>query len=190
VWYDPRIEFLGAIAMGWVPFFSIEIVGNPQTAGSKRSFVPVHPVTKQPYRNKKTGGIVTAVVDDNPKSTDWKALVARQVSEKFRLEPLDEACALRLIFFRVRPASHFNAKGDLKPSAPPFPASVPDSVKLTRAVEDAMTKIVWKNDSRIVDHVIKKRWGPRPGVKVEVFRWNPETLQDRRAEILARKGIL
>ena len=43
-----------------------------------------------------------------------------------------------------------------------------DSVKLTRAVEDALTGVLWQDDSQVVFHCLTKVWGPcyRVGVKV------------------------
>jgi len=56
------------------------VYGAAQTAGSKRSFVPLHRTTKQPFRNRQ-GGVVVSTVDDNPKGKDWKAAI-RYGSEK------------------------------------------------------------------------------------------------------------
>jgi Holliday junction resolvase RusA-like endonuclease len=50
----------------------------------------------------------------------------------------------------------------------------PDTLKLARAVEDALSGIVWVNDSRIVDERIRKRWGDRSAVRIKVFKLSIE----------------
>jgi Holliday junction resolvase RusA-like endonuclease len=60
--------------------------------------------------------------------------------------------------FRIaRPAGHWGAKG-LKPSAPRFPATKPDVDKLYRLVGDVLNALVWDDDSRVVDGIVRKRY--------------------------------
>jgi len=58
------------------------------------------------------------------------------------------------IVFRVaRPAGHWGKgknAGKLTPSAPIYPTTKPDVDKLARSTFDALTAIVWDDDSRIV----------------------------------------
>ena len=60
-------------------------------------------------------------------------------------------------FYLARPASHWGKKGVL-PSAPLFPAKKPDIDKLVRATLDAMTGIIFDDDSRIVALKVLKLW--------------------------------
>src|SRR6185369_13763572 len=62
--------------------FRFIVYGVAQPAGSKQAFVPLHPKTKEPYRNKN-GGIVVSKVDDNPKSKGWKKHVAKVAREEY-----------------------------------------------------------------------------------------------------------
>lgn len=121
------------------------VPGIPKTAGSKRSFI--HPHTKR---------IVT--VEDCKKSADWRGDVKKFALEAMRdRELLDEALSVVFVFMLPRPSSHLGAKG-IRPSAPLYPDRKPDVLKLARAAEDAMTSIVWTDDSRIVDEHLFKRY--------------------------------
>ncbi len=51
-----------------------------------------------------------------------------------------------------------------------YPTVAPDTTKLIRAVEDALNKLVWKDDSQVVNQSATKRYGDVPGVDVLVSR--------------------
>jgi Holliday junction resolvase RusA-like endonuclease len=56
-----------------------------------------------------------------------------------------------IVFRMQRPAGHYNKRtGELKASAPRYPATKPDGDKLERTTWDALTGIVFDDDSRIV----------------------------------------
>ena len=69
---------------------------------------------------------------------------------------------LELLFFVARPKSHYNAKGQLLKSAPEYPTKKPDLLKLARAVEDALTGIVYAGDEQIVTENLRKRYSDTP----------------------------
>ena len=152
------------------------VYGQPQSAGSKRAFVPINKKTGQPFRRKNGNGVVVSVVDDNSKSRWWKQLVALAAQEHRPPAPLEGPIALTLTFVRVRPGGHFNkgkktagtlnGEGQSKPS----PIAKPDVLKLARAVEDALTGIMWHDDAQICDERIVKRWGDAACVEIEVTR--------------------
>jgi len=80
-----------------------------------------------------------------------KALVE---SNQATLKPWREAVAVRLAFFLPRPKMHFGSgrnSSQLKPSAPTVPATRPDIDKLSRAVLDALTGIVFSDDAQVAD---------------------------------------
>jgi Holliday junction resolvase RusA-like endonuclease len=70
--------------------------------------------------------------------------------------PLDGPLCARMVFTFARPAGHFGTgrnAGQLKPSAPAWPAGYPDLSKLARSTEDALTQAgVWADDSRVVEY--------------------------------------
>ncbi|MHC4868052.1 MAG: RusA family crossover junction endodeoxyribonuclease [Planctomycetota bacterium] len=142
-----------------------EVIGKAQPAGSKKAF---------PVR-RKDGRLGVAVVDDNPNSAVWKAavaVVARQAAQDAGLHKL-LAGAIGVVFRFEKPrlTSHYGTgrnAGKLKPSAPPFPITRPDALKLARAVEDALTGVIWRDDAQICDERLFKRWGEQARVLVMV----------------------
>lgn len=119
--------------------------GHPEPAGSKRS-VPM--------------GQRWGVIDANPKAKGWKGKVEQVAGEIMAGRPLLQApIRLELRFFVQRPKGHYGKKG-LLPSAPPYPATKPDVLKLARGVEDALTGVVYRDDAQIVDEVLEKHYGP------------------------------
>lgn len=133
------------------------VPGVPQTAGSKRGF-PL----KMP-----DGKLRVRVVDDNPKSRDWKTAVTQTAAENYRGELIECPVALELVFDLVRPKGHFGKRG-LLASAPGHPAVKPDVLKLARAVEDALTGVIWRDDALVVEERLVKRYGERAGVSITV----------------------
>ena len=139
------------------------VVGHAQPAGSKRPF------------QTKTGALV--VVEDNPKTGDWKKEVARNAAEAMvlagQLELWEGPLGFALVFTRIRPKGHYGTgrnAGVLKPGAPLYPITKPDATKLVRGVEDAMTGVVWRDDAQVVEQSVMKRYGSPEGVQVRVWK--------------------
>jgi Holliday junction resolvase RusA-like endonuclease len=84
-------------------------------------------------------------------------------------ELLEGPLVLEFVFFRPRPAAHFGRRG-LRPSAPEFPTTRPDVLKLARAVKDALTGVVWRDDAQVVDERLAKRFEEPARVEVRVRR--------------------
>lgn len=139
------------------------VLGTPQPRGSKKAItVP----------GQRRG----LLIDDNRKSRPWMDQVkkAAQVAMGDR-QPFDGPLVLKAIFFRERPKAHTGKHG-VKPTAPAFPATKPDSSKYMRAVEDALTGVAYVDDARLVDSWPSKRFG-KPGVLIQLYRL-PETVAD------------
>ncbi|MGH7129690.1 MAG: RusA family crossover junction endodeoxyribonuclease [Planctomycetaceae bacterium] len=148
---------------------TIEVFGKPQPAGSKRSLVPVDR-HGEPYR--KAGRIVVSTVDDNPRAKDWQRIVADAAARTCTGPPLTGPLSVSMTFFRTRPKSHYGSgrnSGVLKASAPAHPTNRPDLLKLARAVEDALTGIVWCDDAQVVIESLQKKWDEKPGVSIAVL---------------------
>lgn len=138
----------------------LTVYGEAQPAGSKRGF--------------QVGGHVQ-IVDANPKSKGWKSHVATVAGERMAGEPLYEGpLLLSVTFVRPRPAGHFNSKGELNAQGlrNPYPITRPDATKLLRGVEDALTGVVWRDDSQVVIQVANKVYGEpaRVDILVEEIR--------------------
>jgi Holliday junction resolvase RusA-like endonuclease len=149
---------------------SFTVHGVAQSAGSKQAFVPTDKRTVQPYRNKQ-GRIIVSVVDDNPKSKDWKAVVAAVARQHYAGPLLEGAVELILRFYRLRPLGHFGTgrnAGVLKSAAPRWPTGTPDVLKLARGVEDALTGVIWRDDAQIVRELLEKHYGEPARVEVTI----------------------
>jgi Holliday junction resolvase RusA-like endonuclease len=73
-----------------------------------------------------------------------------------------------MTFVMPRPNNHFNYGEELKMGMPFYHTVKPDRIKLARAVEDALTGIIWVDDSQCCDGPIIKRY-PIPDEKIGVF---------------------
>jgi Holliday junction resolvase RusA-like endonuclease len=76
--------------------------------------------------------------------------------------PLDGPLLVSMVFSFARPKGHYRTGRNadlLRDSAPLFPHGKPDVSKLARSTEDALTGIVWSDDSRIVEYeLLAKRY--------------------------------
>jgi Holliday junction resolvase RusA-like endonuclease len=144
----------------------IVVVGTPRPQGSKR-----------PVRNKHTGRI--HMVESSERLPDWRADI-RDAALKL-LDPPDnfarlwEAPLVVGIQFRLaRPKGHYlpvNSRREapeLRPEAPRHPAGKPDTDKLIRAVLDALTGLVWRDDSQVVHIEAWKLYHPHEGADITV----------------------
>lgn len=68
-----------------------------------------------------------------------------------------------IVFYVARPKGHYGTRG-LKPSAPAFPSVKPDLDKLARCTLDALTGVLWDDDSRIVALNTTKQYA-QPGAE-------------------------
>lgn len=76
--------------------------------------------------------------------------------------PLDGPLLVSMVFSFARPKGHFGTgrnAGVLRAGVPMWPYGKPDLSKLARATEDALTGIVWSDDSRVVEYeLLAKRY--------------------------------
>lgn len=137
---------------------AFEVRGKAQPAGSKKGFY-----------NKKMNRVI--ITDDAKKSRPWKALVSDAALQKMSTAPpLNGALQASFTFIETRPKGHFNSKGELNTQGRrnPYPAKRPDALKLARGVEDALTGIVYVDDSQIVVEHLFKRYGAYDCVQITV----------------------
>lgn len=137
---------------------SFTVYGKAETAGSKRGFY-----------NQKIGRVI--LTDDNAKSRPWKALVTDAALQAMTVHgdegtsgyrtPLEGPLLLEVTFWIPRPKGHYgsgrNAE-NVKAGAPFAPTVKPDLLKLTRAVEDAMTGVVYRDDAQITAETLQKAY--------------------------------
>ena len=137
------------------------VFGHAMPGGSKKAFV--HPAHGR------------AVIVDASNNKSWRqevSLAAREAMGRAEsTDPLRCALSVSFVFYRPRPKGHYGSgrnAGIVKESAPAFPTTRPDVLKLARAVEDSMTGIVYGDDSQIVDERLVKRWGSPERVEIVV----------------------
>lgn len=159
-----------------------QVIGKPKTAGSKTSFVP----------KRKDGSVVTRkdgspmVVTKDDAGTpgeQWRLAVGETALRAVGADPhdpfaedfelLDEPLWLEVTYYFKRPKSHYRSGRNahlLKDRAPTFPAMKPDVGKLTRAVHDALTGVLYRDDALIVRNCEQKLFGVPERAEVAVYR--------------------
>ena len=124
------------------------VYGHPETKGSTRAFLPKgakHPI----------------ITNDNKKAKPWQQQIS---GAAFALAadilPRSIPVSVTLHFFFARPLSHGKK---LKPHT-----VKPDADKCARLVNDALTGILFEDDSQITDLRITKSYGVPERVEIEV----------------------
>lgn len=137
-----------------------EVFGKPSPQGSKQAQVIYRrgPDGK-PIPVMKNGRVVVVARNDSDKLLSWRGAVTDAARRAYCGPLLLGAVAFEVTFYRPRPKGHYNAAGKLKAKTPKYPLPKPDNTKLRRAVEDALTGVIYHDDSQIVDGVDYKRFG-------------------------------
>lgn len=125
------------------------VPGEPQPQGSKT-------VVQQRGRRPR-------MFEDNPDTAPWRERVERFAraamdGRQIRTGPL----RMTVTFVFRRPAGHWGTgrnAGKLKPSAPLYVRTRPDVDKLVRAVGDAITGTVCRDDAQLVVVHAEKHYG-------------------------------
>jgi Holliday junction resolvase RusA-like endonuclease len=143
----------------------------PKPGGSKRGFV----VTP------KGGGKPRAVITEACKgNADWRASVAHEASIAMAGAALLRGpLLLSIVFVMPRPKGHYRTgkrSAELRPDAPHYHDKKPDCTKLLRSTEDAMTGIVWGDDSQVAVQNVSKYYeheGLGVGARIAVEEVTP-----------------
>lgn len=139
---------------------TIVIEGEAQPAGSKRA-IP------------RKGGGKPIVLDANPNSAAWKNLVRESAARQLDgTPPLQGPLTVQAAIYRPRPKGHYTPSGSLSSAGrrTPYPVTRPDTTKLWRGTEDALTGLVWVDDSQIVDQRVMKLYGvPRVIIQISTL---------------------
>ncbi len=157
---DRALRATGGSVNRQSPVVEITVYGSAQPAGSKRAFV----VNGRAH-----------VTDDAKGSRPWKQRVAQAAGESYGGELLSGPLSVEMTFYQPRPKGHYGTGRNaemVKASAPARPTTRPDVLKLARAVEDALSGVVYRDDSQIVDEHLHKRYGEpaRCAIRVEAAR--------------------
>lgn len=142
---------------------SIDVLGTPAPKGSNRAmvrggravFVPGGSKTNQDALKSWAGSVREAAA----------SFVSGQASPVFTHVPLAVAITFRL----NRPGGHWAKRGGLKSSAPMAPCVKPDLDKLVRSTLDALSGVLFDDDSRIVETTSRKQYA-QPGQEGATIR--------------------
>lgn len=140
---------------------SFFVPGVPAPGGSKSAFVPTGK-DGQPFR-RPGGSIMVNVMDaGGQKNKIWRKVVAWTGKAEWRRQPLlTGPLKVHMEFYMPRPKAHYGSGRNatvLRPDAPEFHTYAPDSLKLSRSTEDALTGIIWHDDSQTVSLTTEKHW--------------------------------
>lgn len=139
---------------------TFEVLGVPAPKGSSRAMMKGGHAINVPSGSNANRDKIKA----------WSTAVREQALEACgadRTAPVFVCTALsvEIVFCMARPMGHWGKgknAGKLVPTAPQYPATKPDIDKLVRTTLDAMTGLVFDDDSRISRLVATKEWA-RPG---------------------------
>lgn len=137
-------------------YICFSVTGEPQPKGS---FRPGYNTSTKKYYLK----------NDCSRTGPWQTLISLIAKgHKPRGGPWAGPVALQLHFRFKRPKSH-------PKSSSQWHSVKPDLDKLTRAVKDALTGIIYEDDARVVRCIVEKKYG-EPGMPIEAHRldFSPE----------------
>lgn len=151
------------------PILRFTVPGVPATKGSTKSFI-VH--------RKRDGKPIAVTTNDNPRAKGWQQLIAERAAAALaeaRLQPFAEGpVILDVWFYFPRPQKFLTTKyADVD-----VPHTTrPDVDKAARAAIDALSRVVWRDDSQVIDAYVHKRYCaagevPRAEIAVCAVQWN------------------
>lgn len=126
------------------------VYGKPVQMGSKKAFIP-------------KGWKRAIITDDNgDKRKQWAGAVSQEAAAVMDgRELIGGKVLLSVDFYFSRPKSHFRSGKNahlLKDDAPQWHIQTPDLDKLERCLLDAMTGIVYRDDSQVCGVMKGKHW--------------------------------
>lgn len=118
-------------------------------------------------------GRYTLIIDANKRAPRWKRVVAEaaELAVKDSIgkgELLQGPLSMSITFQRERPKYHTTKTGKPTPKWTEYPVVMPDTTKLIRGTEDAMTGIVYADDAQIVSQRAYKIYGDSFLTKISV----------------------
>lgn len=157
---------------------SFHVQGKPVPAGSKNA-VPLMRYDKDLGRRvpilRDGVPIVNQMDSSGTRGTNWRADIRQCVADALEVahELADGPLAVRTTFFISSPAARYGTgrnAGVLKPNAARYPhkSKLADGDKLSRALHDALTSVVWRDDSRVCECWWSRAYGD-DGARVDVF---------------------
>ncbi len=141
----------------------VEVYGTPTPKGSNRAMVRGGKAVFVPGGSKPNQEALQSWAGQCRLAC--QSFVSGQASPVFTHVALAVAITFRL----KRPGGHWAKKGGLKTGAPTAPAVKPDLDKLLRATLDALSDVIFDDDSRIVEVTTRKAYA-QPGQEGATIR--------------------
>lgn len=153
------------------PLLEFHIAGKAAPAGSKKPFALRR---KDGSLVRREGGApVINMTEDSKHAKPWRKQIHEAVAEVYTGPIVDCPLVVEFTFVEERPGTHYRTGKStshlLAKAARLLPTKKPDALKLARAVEDALTGKVWKDDCLIVDEVLRKRYGSPARCEVRIW---------------------
>jgi len=168
-----------------VEFF---VPGIPVTKGSKSGFVVprrgAHPMVVRGLKHYLLRDVQVVMTEQaKDRLAPWMQQIRAECC-KVRSGPLwDMAVELELTFMFPRPKGDFGTgrnAGTLKASAPRYKITRPDLDKVERAVKDALTGVLYVDDSVVVKTTKEKKFDSHyPGVMIRARTMSDDLGLDR-----------
>lgn len=116
------------------------VIGVAAAKGNMKAF---------PFK-RQDGRLGAVVTDGTRNSKAWQIAIRGAAQQQCHGMFFDGAVRLAIVFFLPRPKS--------LPQKVKHHTKKPDCSKLLRAVEDALTGVLWKDDSQVVQLVVQKAY--------------------------------
>ncbi len=168
---QPRIKFF--------------VEGIPQPGGSKKGVPNMKWVGRSVTLTTKMMMQMIFIVEDAKGNKKWRTAVRKAcIAKAGGMELLTGPLVCSFGFLMPRPKGHYGTgknAGILKASAPAEHIVRPDVTKLTRSTEDALTKVIWSDDSQVISQHPKKRYcrgNETPGAWITIWQYDDATKQE------------
>lgn len=135
------------------------VYGIPRPGGSKRAF---------PIRRKDGSFVKMGVADMSKDVMNWRNAVVDACKKVFLGHPTMQPLIFKIRFFMPYRKGDFSKDGRLRKNASKWHDKRPDICKLIRSTEDALTGILWHDDSQVVNIVATKEFGLQPGAQISM----------------------
>ena len=127
--------------------------GIPAPKGSRKNFII----------KRKDGSMGVNSVNANARTKGWEAKIRQNAKSVSYNTVMEGPVAVWLLFVLPRPG-YYKRKKD----APVLPITRPDLDKLIRAACDAVTGVLFRDDSQVTQLWARKIYGPEPGLRMTV----------------------
>ena len=131
---------------------NFEVPGVPAPGGSKTA-------------GRSNDGRLFVRDSGGMKTSEWKQRVAIAAADAMKdadiLNLMQGPVKLTVQFLMPRPKSHYRTGRNahlLKKTAPKYHTTKPDTLKLMRSTEDALTGVVWMDDSQVIEQTLRKNY--------------------------------